>query len=662
MKKNKLFERGMSLFLSFAMLLGMFPTFVIETEALENGGTLLGSGQEPSEEFLLETKENIPSFPLGKTEDGYLTITTTTWEGTELFGSGIAGSDNTQAWAREAAFKDLRNIGVYFGMMNPKGNAEPFIDGLAWPMLPNDMLGLALIYYWPSINNNGFRTYNGASPTETRQEVFRNAHEYIEDVLTKEQIDNINQYAMPNGEVTRLFMIALVCSCLERVYGLSASNFSATELGKDKGGKTVTGKTNPASTFKDKDEIEALYGADEGTLVMQWLNMALYYEIISGDVMDNTSYVHYNLGGKVLFSTGLTMLKRTEEIGNSYGNGGSGGGGGGYDPVSDITADISTTQVYKEFNYKDFENGETVKVYASGDTSGSYSALDADFSYHIEDALGNSDSQSGSGKSFTASSSQFSYTKTDFGGYTHDDGLARYEIPYAASIIIMDELGGMDSANDSGDIVIQLTNEDPYANFTNPRTTTLPNKYQEWFFYQGEPVEFTNKVSDPEGCVEFWSYTIKAGSRTVGYVDSEDGNEFFDNTYLENFKIDRATNVISFTPLKMGIYSITGSVWDEMGAENERSVQFTVTTVPSEPTAKIDAKDYSFKNYDTKIKDASTDPNKDIVSWTWADIEYFEAELDENGDETDIGVWRKAVIGTDYTGTLASGTKEKSMS
>lgn len=570
--------------------------------------------------------------------------------GSDTSAGGFSGIPENN-WQNDT-LKEFLKKGITYGV--EKGG-KYYLPG------PNAITGqdalAATLFYYKDTTSDGVVAYSGASGKgfEKRQNSYDNADDYyIRAFRVKGDYQSSIYSIFSTATISRYQAFLMIATALESASGgrNALSNYSSTKVGylRNNKQKVRNYEGSVARWWKNDASDTSNIESQKGEFI-QAVNLMIDICGLQGRGsypgapdqrcagMENCSYVEYYI-----------LLHNVEDYSD-------------VEPpkMSEVVAKITARDVTQNVNYKDLENGEEVDVRVRPDTGKSYSNLDATFKYSVEDETGrNSDDDTDTGTNYTAPSSTFTYRNgqelvvgRDKHRYTHEDGLVSWNIDYTASIYIRDEDGETGEDEDTGTITIQLVNERPSANAV-VRTPSLPSSYQQWYFYVGKDIDITDKCSDYEGCIDKIEYTIKDGGKIIMHsVDFK--TDKVDSNYLESCTATDKDHVLNFK--RGGNFTLTVTVTDEMGSSHTFTKVLNVTPVPTAPVAGIKGTTNTYKNFDAKFEDNSTDANDDIVKWVWGDIEYFDAVVDENGDETGEGTWRKAEPGKDYTGFLSNGNR-----
>lgn len=638
-------KRVVSLFLSLLLVFQLFPASLITRVAATQDYSRVPFSLAESEVKDKEAIERLVSKP-------------------DLFRNwGGSGDDDVAGWTcipagwQQEILKKFLKAGVTYGVGTGSQGKTYYLPGVN-AITGQDALAAALFYYYGSKNSDGFVSYSGAkgsSGQAKRQNTYDNAASYYNRAFNVRG-DYAQKIRSIQGEdeITRYQVFLMIATAIEAKSGgrHSLSYYSDTKVGYLKNDKTKVRNydISVANWWKNDRSDTADIEAQDGPFI-QATNLMIDVCKMVGRGSGVGASDQRCAGGEVAsYAEFYQLLANVSSDSHT-------------DPpkMSEVVAKITARDVTQNVNYKDLENGEEVDVRVRPDTGESYSSLDATFKYSVEDETGrNSDDDTDTGTNYTAPSSTFTYRNgqelvvgRDKHRYTHEDGLVSWDIDYTASIHIRDEDGETGEDEDTGIITIQLVNERPSANAI-VRTPSLPSSYQQWYFYVGKDIDITDKCSDYEGCIDKIEYTIKDGGKIIMHsVDFK--TDKVDSNYLESCTATDKDHVLNFK--RGGNFTLTVTVTDEMGYSHTFTKVLNVTPVPTAPVAGIKGTTYTYKNFDAKFEDNSTDANDDIVKWVWGDVEYFDAVVDENGDETGEGTWRKAEPGKDYTGSLSNGNR-----
>lgn len=300
-------------------------------------------------------------------------------------------------------------------------------------------------------------------------------------------------------------------------------------------------------------------------------------------------------------------------------------GGGGSDPdpepVSDVTADLSVSGDSVTANYKDFDVNGRVTATVTLDPSDSESALGWD-SYRLQgyNSAGTWDLDETYDGTPRRQSYIISYGKDDI-GFNGYPGTATDRV-YGEVSVTDGETS--DTAEDDARITLEFTNDDPVASISSIVSENIADtSYGSTFYYAGENIRVTDGSYDPEDRKHpsqtdnpELQYSIQYEGSTVltcDFNELEKIDELFDNAVFSD-------NSLSFAVKEPGYYTIRAWIQDEIGVTDVATKTIYVAEPPAPPTAIINSGNYTFVNYPLTVKDGSTDPNDDIVTWVWGDV------------------------------------------
>lgn len=131
------------------------------------------------------------------------------------------------------------------------------------------------------------------------------------------------------------------------------------------------------------------------------------------------------------------------------------------------------------------------------------------------------------------------------------------------------------------------------------------------------------RITDASYDSEKQSYPSDTNDPTVKYYIEHNGENIFisDNfetidhwpDIIENASQNKDAKTIDVTFTEPGYYKIKAYVTDELGAIGRVEKTIYVRGEPEAPTAIINSSNYTFVNYPFPVKDASTDPNGQIL-------------------------------------------------
>ncbi len=645
MVAKKYSSRLMSLVLVMLMIIEMLPLSLIQA----NAG---GQAYKPTP-VSLASGEVTDAAHLAKLESGEWLKSPYLFE--NWMKSGF--STDSKGWTgipsgwQTDIIEEFVELGITYGVKDGDKYYMPGVNNITG----TDALAATLMFYYPT-TSNGYTAYRSASGSGVakRKNTYSNAASYYNSAFSISSSYQTSIRSISGKRaIKRYDAFLMIATAIEGKSGgqHSLDNYSGNKLGFYRGNnRKINYYDDVVGNWwkNDSSGTRAIEGMSEK--YVKAINMLIDIADLKGRGTGvGSSDQRCDAEGDCSYCEYYSLLRSIET------------GVDAEPPVlSYVKAAIDAPNKTVTKNYKEFVDDGYVAVSIRPDTSDSESNLDATFTYHIEDDCGNEDDDvENNATSYKAPASKFTYyngTELTVDGkkYVPADGLVKWKIGYDASIAIEDEEGEKDKAKDSGIITIELTNEDPDAN-VNVYTPSLPTKYQKLYIYVGKDVTMDDLCSDYEQAIEKIEYTIKYNGKIVGHsVDFVPDK--VDSDYFATLTGDPAdkSHIVNFK--KAGTYELTVKVTDEMGATDTYTRNLNVSPMPSPPTAKIDGMPQTYSKRNTTFTDASTDPNNDIVEWVWGDVEYFNAVLDENGDETDEGVWVKATPGVDYTGTLKNGT------
>ena len=313
-------------------------------------------------------------------------------------------------------------------------------------------------------------------------------------------------------------------------------------------------------------------------------------------------------------------------------DGPGGGGGGGYEPPEpdepDLEADLSISASgvyanYADFIYDNATASSRVSLNASR-TSTSYGITSADYVVSaggaVRDVTASGSLVTTVNLPFTAASTGISDPMTPGGSTT-----------VRGEVTIRDGFPSTDRATASASIKLTLTNEPPVANFRVSTDTISDPDYATRFFYVGEPVTYQSLSTDYENDWRQRRVLIKRNGANVAIInDFDPARDSYLSSVFSSFTTTGDTTA-AFTFNVSGTYQIEETVMDLWGETDTHTTTITVTEEPAPPTAVIrTSSDYIFLNKSIVYTDASTDPNNDIVTWTWGNMIVYDEDADGN--------------------------------
>lgn len=322
-----------------------------------------------------------------------------------------------------------------------------------------------------------------------------------------------------------------------------------------------------------------------------------------------------------------------------------------------VTANLSVSANSTSINYKDWDNGinPTITAVFNGRGSEGDEIEITGQSARLGDlgVLSNS----------TSARETLEYTKEDVG--LPADESAKFYVGQKIKEQIRGTLiaqTGNEREVDTDDAfpTITITNKNPDAALT--VTSKVENQqYPETFFYINNPIEIVDGSSDPEAPLEKIQYAIQLNNKTVAIVtDFEEIDNPNDSWLTLTPNKDDGTIIMETT--RPGKYTVKVIVTDECGYQDQASKTIVVTGEPQPPTAVISTGGYAFLGRATSVKDASTDPNDDIITWKWSDIKVQKTTEPDDGSDP-VTSWETPDAGTftkknlqDYTGLKKPNT------
>lgn len=620
-RKPRFMTRLLSWLLTTAIMIGLIPFYAIPAFAA-TVPTLKDGELDPAK---------VPGFTMS---GGYYVLTES--NAPSVFSNWDFVSQNWSA----PFITNMLEDGIAYGLKLSDGTYYmPIVEYITG----TDAMGVSLIYYY-SKNSNGYRVYRGASGSgfTARKNTYLNAAHYFFDATgaADNQFRTIFNNIAGSATFTRKEAFLLIAFCIQQQSGgvVKLTDYSGKKFGYMADEKTVmecwddSSKSfhSPSHPVEDYWDIQL---GGYASYFIQAMNMLMDLGVMRG--RNNEGSITISMEGTVTYPEFYTMLTQVK---------GDGSSGGGWEPTpySDIDPDLNIKGQNTSISYRDFLDGEAASLRVTLDASGTKSRQPVtNYAFDVSDNYSNSDSvdSKSSSKSFT-----FDYFAKDF-GFTEavafqNNGEKSYSIKYDGSVDVTDSLDTTEGTTATGTGKVNIINEQPIAKFTTSTDILNGGNYAPRFFYVGCPISVVDKSSDYEDALEEWVYTIKYNGATIASSENFGNIRVTGNSYIKEFTGDLATKKHSITFGAAGTYVIEAYCIDEMGLRSEKFTQtITVTGEPAAPTAKIDAKDFTYMNFDTKLTDASTDPNDDIVTWDWTEVWYFDEVLDENGDGTGQGEW-----------------------
>lgn len=317
-----------------------------------------------------------------------------------------------------------------------------------------------------------------------------------------------------------------------------------------------------------------------------------------------------------------------------------------------VSADLNLSASNEYINYKDWDNGYDPEITVTFNGRGSEgdnfeitgeSAILGDLGTIAYDNYGKE---------------TLTYTQQDVGmrpGTSAKDYVGQKITDTIYGELVAEMSGEEDYDEDSVRVSITITNEDPNASMS-VTSKVDGQKYPDTFFYINNPIEIKDSSSDPEAPLEKIQYAVQLNNQTVAVVTDFEEIDNPNDSWL-TLVPDKDTQTISMETTRPGKYTIKVIVTDECGYQDQGSKTIVITGEPQAPTAVISTNGYAFLNRATNVKDASTDPNDDIISWDWADIKVQATTESDDGSEP-VTSWETPASGSytqknlkDYTGS-----------
>ena len=309
----------------------------------------------------------------------------------------------------------------------------------------------------------------------------------------------------------------------------------------------------------------------------------------------------------------------------------NGGGGGGTDPDPEpeettASADLSIKANDVSVNYKKFSvegRDETSVTFDPTDSS-----TNADWTKYVlsgSDGQGWKMNETYDGRP-RKKSFPIEFTKESL---KYKGGLGSATVDVRGSVkVYADGDGGSasDSANANTTYTVKFVNNEPVAAIDKVSTLPLANagsKYDTTFYYVNKPVRITDGSYDPE----YQAYPSDTKKPTEQYAIQYKGQNVLVSTNFDSIKKwdtlfgevsqDKDNRTLDITFTQPGYYTIKTVITDELGVQDTATKTIYVNGEPEPPTAIINSSDYTFVNYPFPVKESSTDPNNDIITWKW---------------------------------------------
>lgn len=253
------------------------------------------------------------------------------------------------------------------------------------------------------------------------------------------------------------------------------------------------------------------------------------------------------------------------------------------------------------WNYKQYEEGSYVYLDTVLDATGTTSNLPETYSF--EALIGS--------RSAATKTQSNGYYNTNIKVYPND--ILSGQIKVTGKVTVEDETGLTDNATDTAYVATEIINEPPTAYFTNSSNN-----------YVTLPMTLTNMSSDPEDDLETILWNVYDSSNKLIFshetdLTNGDVNYDYDDNYFSNITFGSNGGKLTFT--KSDTYKVKITVTDNgggYGAETDSYYKnIFVNTEPKPPVADFSVYEFGYPNESVPVKDMSTDPNNDIVQWTW---------------------------------------------
>ncbi|GEM_PF-2095213 len=257
---------------------------------------------------------------------------------------------------------------------------------------------------------------------------------------------------------------------------------------------------------------------------------------------------------------------------------------------------------YVTWNYKQYNKGESVELDVDLDASGSTSNLPVEnYNYKILVDGKKVDDIDRTRNTYS--------TSVDVSPSNIKGG----RVKVTGSVTVKDSTGLTDMAIVDDYVDAEVVNEPPEAYFTHSSNN-----------YVTLPVTLTNQSYDPEDDMAYVGWTIKNSTgELIFYSDTNINSGKMEQDYTESYfssvNFDEDGGKLIFT--KEGYYTVEIHVIDNGGGygqeEDKYSKTIYVNFEPQPPTADFNMYEFGYPNESVPVTDKSTDPNNDIVTWTW---------------------------------------------
>lgn len=281
-----------------------------------------------------------------------------------------------------------------------------------------------------------------------------------------------------------------------------------------------------------------------------------------------------------------------------------------------VSANLSITADSTSINYKDWDNGQKPSITASYNGRGSEGdSIEVSWESYRKGELDARPNQLSGSETLT-------YSVTDFGlnpGESAKNLVGNRLEDLISGVLVAQTGRDTKRAQDSAKGTITVTNKKPSAALS-VRSMVPNQQFPEVYFYTNKPIKIADSSFDPENALTEINYAVKWNGSTVAVIKNF---ETVDNPNDEWLKLDinKANKTITMETKQTGKYTFEAVAVDECLAWDNASKTIVVTGNPAPPTAIINALGFSFLNRPASVKDASTDPNNDIVKWEWSNVQ-----------------------------------------
>lgn len=273
------------------------------------------------------------------------------------------------------------------------------------------------------------------------------------------------------------------------------------------------------------------------------------------------------------------------------------------DPLvnASLTLDLPSKLTW---NYKEYNNNNYINANIGLDATASTSNLPIT-SYNFDTKIGTRQADTGSQTS--------GYYSKLLKVYPNDVNALSGQVMVTGNVSVTDNVGTVDTATATSPINVEIINEKPNAYFTNSSRN-----------YLTLPMNLQNGSSDPENDMAYTSWNIRNSNGDLifyynknlntGVISKDYSSDYFESV---NFNVDGGDLIFA----KKGYYDVEIYVKDSGGGYGAKDDTYTktiyVNSEPQPPTADFKMYEFGYPNESVPITDQSTDPNNDIVSWTW---------------------------------------------